>query len=84
MSTNFRLAGKRNITVGLDMDSTPPAIPSSARPARIESESALTAEIPVMQLSTRVSARMLEGRRLAKHTSLENWGIRGVTTTIPN
>ncbi len=53
-SEKARAARRENITAGFDIESTPPAIPTPVRPARIESATLEMAVMPVMQLSTMV------------------------------
>ena len=64
-SRKMRLALLLNSIAGFDIDSTPPAIPTSARPATIESWIAAMAEAPVMQLSVNVSDLTLDLRSVA-------------------
>ncbi len=79
----MRLARLLNITVGLDIDSTPPARPISARPATIESKTDVMADVPAIQLSTTVSARTEDGSPLENTTSLASCGILASSTVIP-
>ena len=44
-----------NIIGGLDMESTPPAIPTSVRPVAMASCTEAIAEVPLMQLSVTVN-----------------------------
>ena len=72
-----------NRIAGFDIDSTPPAMPTEARPARIESAMLLTAVIPVMQLSVIVYERTPTGSCERKFTSRANCGTFGASVTMP-
>ncbi len=82
-STKMRLARRPNSTGGLDIDSTPPAMPLSARPPTIASRTAVMADSPVMQLLEIVRARVRSSSGPRRTTSRARWGMRGSPTTMP-
>ena len=82
-STKVPLARRVNRIGGFDMESTPPAMPTSQSPRAIALATVSIAVRPVMQLSDTEIARTLDSRRLANTTSRAKWGSLGSGTTIP-